>query len=237
MHTNKQTNKHKHTRFYKFCKRIYLRVGDFFVASNFSREYSQRQASQSEQGGEILKKWRLKATEGDLTTENKIDLLRRGRRRRDPFFFSFFFFFFWLLLWRWNVATTNFVERGECIRKQRRKKRGRGGGKSRRKSIEEENGKTKQTRNEGTYHLRTTYAPARTLTAKWQFVYSEERTYSNSRTHKKIRRFADVRGRTYANSRSRKNVRHLRTLIRIPIRVDARTYAISRMHKKVRQFT
>jgi hypothetical protein len=68
-------------------------------------------------------------------------------------------------------------------------------------------------------------------------VYSEERTYSNSRTHKKIRRFADVRGRTYANSRSRKNVRHLRTLIRIPIRVDARTYAISRMHKKVRQFT
>jgi len=102
---------------------------------------------------------------------------------------------------------------------------GPGGGKSRRKSIEEENGKTKQTRNEGTYYLRTTYAPARTLTAKWQFVYSEERTYSNSRTHKNIRRFADVRGRTHANSRSRKNVRQLRTLIRIPIRVHGRMYA------------
>jgi len=125
------------------------------------------------------------------------------------------------------VATTNFVERGECITKQRRKKRerARGGGKSRRKSIEEENAKTKQTRNEGTYHLRATYAPARTLTAKWQFVYSEERTYSNSRTHKNIRRSADVRGRTHANSRSRKNVRQLRTLIRIPIRVHGRMYA------------
>ncbi len=73
--------------------------------------------------------------------------------------------------------------------------------------MEDENGKTKRTRNEGTYYLRT-YAPARTLTAKWQFVYSEEHTYSNSRTHKNKRRFADVRGRTYnANSRSLKNVR------------------------------
>jgi hypothetical protein len=202
MHTNKQT-KHKLTRFYKFCKRIYLRVGDFFVASNFSREYSQRQASQSEQGGENLKRWRLKATEGDLTTENKIDLLRWGRRRwrrrRYPCFF-FPFFFFWWLLWRWDVATTNCVERGECIRKQRRKKRAGGGG------VENRGGKAWKRRmgkqNKQETKERTTYA--HTLPReRWQrngnSCTRKERTYSNSRTHKNKRRFADVRGRMYAN--------------------------------------
>jgi hypothetical protein len=109
--------------------------------------------------------------------------------------------------------------------KTKKEKEGAGGGgreieEEKHKRGEWENKTNKKTKERTTY---AEYAPARTLTAKWQFVYSEERTYSNSRTHKNIRRFADVRRRTY-NSCSRKNVSQLRTLIRIPIRIDGRPY-------------